>query len=153
MHVSDPAARAAVVRRMTAGQRMLLAHAILAGHSGRGLADFCAEMPHQLVHDRFWALLDAGLRLVEDDPLLALIRRLRREVGNVLAEAGCPAEPGRDGALDPDGFVRVVEALERVDRGVMADLDERYRSLAPASLWRVAGHIRAHAAEFVLVGA
>jgi hypothetical protein len=153
LHVADPAARVAALRQLTAGQRAVLAFSLVHDHGDRGLAGLCAELPHRLVHDGFWTLLESGLRVVEDEALLALLRRLRREVASTLAGAGVPDDLGRGGELEHDGFVRLVEELERLDPEVMTRLDEEYRRILPGSLRRVALHIRTHAREFVAVEA
>jgi hypothetical protein len=153
MHVAGPEAQRTVVLQLTQGQRMLLAFSIVHGHAGRGLPGLVAEMPHRLVHDGFWALLEAGLRLVGDDALLSLMRELRREVAGAIAGAGLPEDFGRDGALDAGAFARLLEALERLEPEVVRQLDERYLSLVPGSVRRVARHIRANAGEFVPIEA
>jgi hypothetical protein len=149
LRVADPAARADAIRRLTGARCAVLAFSLVEGHAGGGLVGLCTELPHRLVQDGFWTLLESGFRQVDDSAMIALLRRLRREVACALAAAGVPDEVGREGELDRESFLRVVEAMERLDPDLVSRLDDEYRSLVPRSLRRVAQHIRAHAGEFV----
>ncbi len=148
LHGGDPAPPATAIRELTSGQGALLAFWILYGHAGRGLSGFCAEMPHRLVHEGYWTLLEMGLRRIGAHDLLSLAHRLRAEVARALAEDGFPEGLGSDGDLDREGFERLVEALARLDPEVMEGLDDRYREVAPGSLGQVARCIREHPDEF-----
>lgn len=151
LYGGDRAARVTGLAELTGGQGGLLAFWILHRHTRDGLTGFCAELPHRLVHDGFWVLLEKGLPRVEAGDLLPVVRRMRIEVSRALAEGEYPQDLGRDGELDHEGFVRLVQALKLLDPEAMRRLDEDYRRIAPAALRHVARFIREHLDELVSI--
>jgi hypothetical protein len=141
MRAPNPAVQHRFLRRLTGAQGAVLAFWILFAHTEGGLGGFCTGYPHRMADDDFWALIEGGLRRLDDAGMLSLVERLRAEVRGVLR------------VWAPAGLEQVVAALERLDGALVTQLDEEYRRLLPGSLGRVSRHIRAHVAEFVAVEA
>jgi hypothetical protein len=85
LHIRDTAERHPAIRHLSRNQGALLAFWILYSHTQGGLISLCTHLPHRVVDEDFWTLVDEGLGEIQDANLLALLHRLRIEISLVIS--------------------------------------------------------------------